>query len=135
MSIYISPKSPNKKKSKFKPSLTIDGKRYEPINERKRKREESYKDKKKLGREKKMIKSDVEGKSLNDTLNFFGSDLNMQSQFLPRATSAPYPEKIKVRGKKENSILMTKFSSIFAKSPSMLLARLLHAKLVKKIPF
>lgn len=83
----------------------------------------------------KKIKSDVKGKFPTDLSKFAETGPNLEFQSLSKAASAPYLKKIKTPKMNDKQRSKDRVLTYFSESPSVLLGRLLNAKLTKKIPF
>lgn len=84
------------------------------------------------GRKRKRY-SDAKGKFSNGTPGFAGDGANVQFQFSPNMALAPSLEKAKAPKINDNRRPKDRIYISFAESQSMLLARLLNAKFIKRI--
>lgn len=83
----------------------------------------------------KKIKSDVKGKFPTDLSKFAETGPNLEFQSSSKAASAPYLKKIKTPKMNDKQRFKDRVLTYFSESPSVLLGRLLNAKLTKKKPF
>lgn len=127
MSIHISLKDPKKTSRNLK-VLIIGGKWHELPNERKRKRDRSWNEEKKLWKKMKMLKADIKGKFPTDAPWLSENGPYMQFSSSLKTVPVYHPEKV-------NLSRITTFFAPLAGHLFVILARLLDAKLTKKITF